>query len=167
MTLKEIEPSCGGNYGSNEIDKKIFDNIIYKLFCHKDFPTILEKYRELDLEEKDESVLFESWCHLENDIKDFKEGINSEKIKVKGKYPIRCDVFEDFFEDDVKELVDKYNDTLNDNELKLEVKSKKKWIILFPYKILDIYIGEQSKSICEEIKKNFKKSQRRNKYRYK
>ena len=58
--------------------------------------------------------------------------------------------------------MDKYNDTLNDNELKLEVKSKKKWIILFPYKILDIYIGEQSKSICEEIK-NFKKSQRNNK----
>ena len=23
MTLKEIEPSCGGNYGSNEIDRKI------------------------------------------------------------------------------------------------------------------------------------------------
>ena len=158
MTLKEIEPSCGGNYGSNEIDKKIFDCIIYKLFGYKNFPPILEKYKELDLEEKDESVLFESWCHLENDIKDFKEGVNSEKIKVKGKYPIRCDVFEDFFEDDVKELVDKYNDTLNDNELKLEVKSKKKWIILFPYKILDIYIGEQSKSICEEIKKILKKA---------
>jgi len=158
MTLKEIEPSCGGNYGSNEIDKKIFDNIIYKLFGYKDFPTILEKYRDLDLEEKDESVLFESWCHLENDIKDFKEGVNSEKIKEKGKYPIRCDIFEDFFEEDVKELVDKYNDTLNDNELKLEVKSKKKWIILFPYKILDIYIGEQSKSICEEIKKILKKA---------
>ena len=158
MTLKEIEPSCGGNYGSNEIDRKIFDNIIYKLFGYKDFPTILEKYRELDLEEKDESVLFESWCHLENDIKDFKEGVNSEKIKEKDKYPIRCDVFEDFFEEDVKELVDKYNDTLNDKELKLEVKSKKKWIILFPYKILDIYIGEQSDSICEEIKKILKKA---------
>jgi len=158
MTLKEIEPSCGGNYGSNEIDKKIFDNIIFKIFGYKDFPTILEKYRELDLEEKDESVLFGSWCHLEDDIKDFKEGVNSEKIKEKGKYPIRCDVFEDFFEEDVKELVDKYNNTINDNELKLEVKSKKKWIILFPYKILDIYIGEQSKSICEEIKKILKRT---------
>ena len=55
-------------------------------------------------------------------------------------------------------MVDKYNDTLNDNELKLEVKSKKKWIILFPYKILDIYIGKQSKSICEEIKNILKKA---------
>ena len=158
MTLKEIEPSCGGNYGSNEIDKKIFDNIINKLFGYKDFLTILKKYRELDLEEKDECVLFESWCQLEDDIKDFKKGVNSEKIKEKGKYPIHCNVFEDFFEEDVKELVDKYNNSLNDNELKLEVKSKKKWIILFPYKILDIYIGEQSKLICEEIKKILKKS---------
>ena len=91
MTLKEIEPSCGGNYGSNEIDKEIFDNIIYKLFGYKGFPSIQEKYKELDLEEKDECVLFESWCQLESDIKDFKEGVNLEKIKEKGKYPIRCD----------------------------------------------------------------------------
>ena len=91
-------------------------------------------------------------CQLESDIKDFKEGVNLWKIKEKGKYPIRCDVFEDFFDEDVKELEDKYNDTININELKLEVKSKKKWIILFPYKILDIYIGEQLKLICEEIK---------------
>ena len=41
--------------------------------------------------------------------------------------------------------MDKQNASLNDNELKLEVKNKKKWIILFPNKILDIYIGEQSK----------------------
>ena len=46
--------------------------------------------------------------------------------------------YEDFFDEDLKELVYKYNDTLNDNELKLEVKSKKKWKILFPYKIFDI-----------------------------
>ena len=67
-------------------------------------------------------------------------------------------LYEDFFDEDVKELVYKYNDTLNDNELKLEVKSKKKWKILFPYKIFDIYIGEKSKSICEEIKKILKKA---------
>ena len=41
--------------------------------------------------------------------------------------------------------MDKQNAYLNDNDLKLEVKNKKKWIILFPNKILDIYIGEQSK----------------------
>ena len=54
--------------------------------------------------------------------------------------------------------MDKYNVTLNNNELKLKVKCKKKRIILFRYKILDIYTGEQSKSICEEIKKILKKA---------
>ena len=98
MTLKEILPSCGGNYGSNEINRKIFDCIIFKLFGYKEFPNILEKYRELDLEEKDENALFESWGHLENDIKDFKEEINLEQIKEKDKYPICCDIFEDFFD---------------------------------------------------------------------
>ena len=37
ITLKEIEPSCGGNYGANEMDKKIFDNIIFKLFDIRTF----------------------------------------------------------------------------------------------------------------------------------
>jgi hypothetical protein len=53
--------------------------------------------------------------------------------------------FEDFLYEDVKELVDKYNDNLNDNELKLEVENKKEWIILFPYKIL-IFILENNQS---------------------
>ena len=35
--LNEIHPSCGGNFGSNEIDKNIFNEIIYKLFKCKDF----------------------------------------------------------------------------------------------------------------------------------
>jgi hypothetical protein len=152
-SLEEIEPSCGGNYGSNEIDKKIFDTIIYQLFGYKDYPSLLKKYRTLDLEEKDESVLFESWCILEKDIKEFKEGVNINKINEKGKYPICCDVFQDFNENiDLKDLIDKYNNSLNDSNLKLEIKSKKKYIILFPYKILDNYIEEQSKLICKEIK---------------
>lgn len=69
--LEEIEPSCGGNYGSNEIDKKIFETIIYQLFGYKDFPSLLNKYQTLDLDEKDEGLLFESWCNLEKDIKEF------------------------------------------------------------------------------------------------
>ena len=55
--------------------------LLYELFDYKDFPTIVEKYRKLNLEEKGESILYESWRHLEDDIKDFKEGVNSEKIK--------------------------------------------------------------------------------------
>ena len=43
--LNEIHPSCGGNFGSNEIDKNIFNEIIYKLFKCKDFNTFYNKYK--------------------------------------------------------------------------------------------------------------------------
>ena len=44
--LNEISPSYGGNFGSNEIDKSIFKDIILKLFgCH-DFNTFYRKYKK-------------------------------------------------------------------------------------------------------------------------
>ena len=52
---------------------------------------------------------------------------------------------------DINDLVDKYNETVKDDDLKLNVRSKKKWIIEFPYKIIENYIEEQSKLICKEI----------------
>ena len=160
MTLKEIEPACGGDYGSNELDKKIFNNIIYKIFGYKDFFSLKEKYQELDLDDKDETVLFESWCNLEKDIKDFKEGINIKKINEKEKYPICCDVFQEFFDEEINlsDLVNNYNITVEDPDLRLEIKSKKKWIILFPYKILDNYIKEQSDLIVKKIKNIIKRT---------
>ena len=65
--------------------------------------------------------------------------------------------YKDFFDEDLKELVYKYNDTLNDNELKLEVKSKKKWKILFPYKILYkvIFVGGYSSNDVMTLKIGF------------
>ena len=31
QTLEEIHVACGGDYGSNQIDKKIFENFIYNI----------------------------------------------------------------------------------------------------------------------------------------
>ena len=44
--LNEIFPSCGGNFGSNEIDKCIYKDIIFKLFGCQDFNTFYLKYKE-------------------------------------------------------------------------------------------------------------------------
>ena len=52
---------------------------------------------------------------------------------------------------DINDLVDKYNKTVKDDDLKLNVRSKKIWIIEFPYKIIENYIEEQSNLICKEI----------------
>ena len=152
--LEEISKPCGGGYGSNEIDKKIFKRIIYELFGYEDYNSVKKKYDELEIRE-DGNVIYDSWCNLERDIKEFKEGSNLEKINKKEKYPICCDVFQELFEnddEDINDLVDKYNKNLNDNELKLSVRSKKKWVIEFPYKIINNYIEEQANSICDEIR---------------
>ena len=88
--LSEIHPSCGGIYGSNEIDRMIFENIINSLFGCKNFKEFLSKYKIKNKESEDEGILFNDWCELEREIKDFKEGTNNIKISNNEKCPIIC-----------------------------------------------------------------------------
>ena len=153
--LEEIKPACGGNYGSNEIDKKIFNELIYDLFGYRNFNEAKKKFKEKNIPE-DEGVFFDDWCELERQIKDFKEGANLEKINNYEKFPIRCSLFQDLFDEDesINDLVNKYNrnNCFFDNDIKLSVKSKNKWIIDFPYKIIYNYIKHQVNDICKTIK---------------
>ena len=154
-SLKEVYSSCGGNYGSNEIDKKIFEDIIDPIFGYKNFEQLLEKYKRLNMNE-DKEIIFDYWCELERQIKDFKEGTNMEKIKSKEKFPVNCSLFQDFFDDDynidITDLINKYNSLQFDENLKLNIKSKKRWIIEFPYQIIYNYIKNQSNLICKSIR---------------
>ena len=43
--LNEIHPACGGKYGSNEIDKLIYEEVIFSLFACKDFNNFYKKYK--------------------------------------------------------------------------------------------------------------------------
>jgi hypothetical protein len=158
--LNEIVPSCGGNFGSNEIDKLIFKEIILKLFGCQDFNTFYLKYKKHngnnnnDNEDNDKGELYNDWTEIEREIKDFKEGATNGKIKKKMKYTINFSLFQDIFDDDVdiSDLVKEYNGNIYDNDLELIVKkNKKKWIIEFPYKIIYNYMKEQANSICKII----------------
>ena len=151
--LEEINAACGGNYGSNEIDKKIFEDLIYKIFGYKDYMSLKKMIKELDIKEDDE-VIFEGWCELERLIKDYKEGANLEKIRKGLSFSINCSLFQDFFDEnqEINDLINKYNNDCNDNELKISIKSKKKWILEFPYKIIYNYIKKQAYLITKTIK---------------
>ena len=87
--MNEIVPSCGGNFGSNEIDKLIFKEIILKLFGCQDFNTFYLKYKKHngnnnnDNEDNDKGELYNDWTEIEREIKDFKEGATNGKIKKK------------------------------------------------------------------------------------
>ena len=155
--LNEISPSCGGNYGSNEIDKYIFKDIILKLFGCQDFNTFYLKYKKRNNEDNgdnDKGELFNDWSELEREIKDFKEGITNEKIENNEKYPLNFSLFQDIFDDDIdiSDLVEEYNSNIFDDSLKLTVKkTKKKWIVEFPYEIVYNYMKMQANSICKII----------------
>ena len=155
--LNEIHPSCGGNFGSNEIDKKIFNEIIYKLFKCKDFNTFYVKYKKNNEDDDDEGQkgqLYRDWYELERAIKDFKEGVTTEKIKNNEKCTVNCSIFRDIFDTDtnINELIKEYNDNIYDEELHLRaLNNKRKWIIEFPYKIIYNYMEEQANSICQII----------------
>ena len=158
--LNEISPSCGGNYGSNEIDKYIFKDIILKLFGCQDFNTFYIKYKKRNndnngnIEDNDKGELFNDWSELEREIKDFKEGITNEKIENKEKYPINVSLFQDIFDEDIEinDLVEEYNSNIYDDSLQLTVKkTKKKWIVEFPYNIVLNYMKNQANSICKII----------------
>ena len=76
-SLKEIESACGGNFGSNEIDKRFFKEIIYRLFGFEDFNSFYKRYKLSKIKDKEtEETLFGEWNELEREIKDFKEGTN-------------------------------------------------------------------------------------------
>ena len=77
-----------------------------------------------------------------------------EKIKNNEKCPINFTLFKDIFDDDIKlnDLINEYNSNIDVNELKLiEQKSRNRWIIEFPYKILYKYMKSQTDSICKTI----------------
>jgi len=156
--LNEISPSCGGNFGSNEIDKYIFKDIILKLFGCQDFNTYYLKFKKRNSidndEDADKGELFNDWSEFEREIKDFKEGVTNEKVEKNEKYTINCSLFQDIFDEDIEinDLVNEYNDIIYDNDIILNVKkNKKKWIIEFPYKIIYNYMKIQANSICEII----------------
>ena len=167
--LNEISLPSGGQLGSNEINKLFLEEIVFKIFDCKDFNNYYQKYKEIhenneDLDkeenededeenEKIEGILFNQWAEFERAINDFKEFTDTKKVKNLESYPINFYLFKDIFKKntDIKSLVNNYNNNCNDNELKLKVTSKKKWIIEIPHKLIYNYIKKQVDSICKII----------------
>ena len=151
--VNEICPPNGGKFGSNEINKIFFEDIVFKIFDCKDYNTFYKKYKEINNNVEDEGTLFNDWYELEREVMDFKEGTNLKNIRENDYYPINFGLFQDIFNSntDINVLVDKYNQNCDNNELKLIIKSTRKWVIGIPFKIIYNYIEKQVISICEII----------------
>ena len=151
--VNEISPPNGGKFGSNEINKLFFENIISKIFDCKDYNSFYNRYIKLNEKVEEDGILYNDWHELEREVMDFKEGTNLVSINENEYYPINFNLFKDIFNDDIdiNILVDKYNKNCAKDELKLKIKSEKKWIIDFPHKIIYNFIKEQVNGICKII----------------
>ena len=124
----EIHLACGGKFGSNEIDRLIYEEIILKIFGCKDFNSFYSKYKRFNKDESDEfGELFNDWSSFEREIKDFTEGVTIEKIYNNEKHCINFSLFKDIFDDDVKlnDLIKEYNYNIYESELYLKEKKAK------------------------------------------
>ena len=89
-----------------------------------------------------------------------------ENVENNERYPINFTIFKSIFDEEninLTDLIKEYNSNIYESELKLkEKKSKNKWIIEFPYKIIYKFIKNQADSICKIINDILSKSGRFN-----
>jgi len=143
--IKEISLPYGGDYGSDEIDKKIYDIVIYKIFGFKDFNELKKKNKEID-SPFEEDILFKEWMV-------FLEGIQAKKKITKnseGKsFTLNCQLFESFIDNNkLQDAIDKYNKSVP-KDWEIEIKTKL-WLSI-PYKIFFDLINEHAKMISNKL----------------
>jgi hypothetical protein len=131
--INELYPPSGGAHGSREINKYILEEIlIKKIFTQEAYDKMQEKMKQ---EGEDSDNLKEGMISLNHDINEFKEFFELGKIDERHK--IKLDIFKFGFEDEpnIEELVKNYNDNAKE-DWKIVIKSKKYWILEFPFKII-------------------------------
>lgn len=145
----EKYPAIGGNYGSEEIDKQMYHEVIRKIFGFEHFQDLKEKNKNIK-EPWDEDILLIEWTKLLKEIQVKK------KIEVKKEdqtkepfFLLNCMLFKDFSEgNDLQALVDKYNQSCRKN-WKVEIHQKSRWWLKFPYQIFYDLINDHALKILD------------------
>ena len=104
--IEELYPPSGGNKGSTYINKAFMEKVIKKIFGEKALNDLFEAVKNNTLEEN-EDFDYDDYMNLLEQIEEFKIGINVNSIN--GSRRINCSVFKNFIEEDISELVRKYN----------------------------------------------------------
>ena len=135
--FNEEYPPIGGNYGCNKINEYFMGRIIKELFgeeCFNETKNNICKNR------------YNEWIEFENKIEEFKKRFIREEL-ISQNYIIDCDIFEHYCNEDIKDLIMKFNDKHRNYELKLH----RSWKILFPFKIIYDLMDELTNKISEYI----------------
>lgn len=147
--ISEKYQAIGGNYGSDEIDKEVFNQVIYKLFGYKDYNSLKLKNEEIGSPWMEESLYCE-WINLQEEIQKKKKINENSKNK---NFILNCQIFQDFTNDiGIEYLVEKYNNTCYTG-WEITIQNAKHWILSLPNKIFFDLINRQALKITEEISK--------------
>lgn len=153
FNIIELYQPVGGADGSREINRYIFQEILVKkLFTKEAYDKIKEKMKQ---EGEDSENLKDDFRRIEDDINKFKHTFELNSIN--GYYKIKFEGFKDGFDEEpkIEELVNNYNQNIK-QDWQIKVKSKNKWILDLPYKILydlfkELIVDKASKYIKEIV----------------
>ena len=150
--IYEKYPPIGGNYGSDEIDKQIFNKVIYKIFGFNDYNSLKKKNEEKGFPWKENEVFIE-WNNLQYEIQGKKKITEDKKEQF---FLVNFGFFQEFTESDIEKLVENYNISCPEG-WKISIKNKKRWILSLPYKIFFDLIEDHAKKIIEQLNKVYQK----------
>jgi len=120
-TFEELYPPVGGDYGANNINALFKDRVLKKLFGEKCYNDVMDNI----------STLYHDWNELEKKIEEFKTSFYNTSQLISS-FQIDCDIFSDYSESEVEELIKNFNSQNPDWQLTLY----RRWRICFPYKII-------------------------------
>lgn len=159
-SIKEIYRPIGGPYGSEEINKEFFYKIFFKLFGYSDYHSLLDKCNYLKkinsqkISSWKDRDLYNEWKVIQEKVSFYKKITNNLRNL---NFTLNCELFEDFRDDSLKVLVDKYNESCQEG-WKIGINNEKKWRLSFPYKIIFDMIENQASKISAQISEVFQNS---------
>ena len=132
--ISEIYPPTGGDYGSREINKYIINTLILGKLISKEARKQIEDILKNKGEESEQ--LKGGFRLIEDDVEIFKRKFDLTKINET--HLLKLDALQDGYETppDLQKLVDNFNNNVKES-WKIKIKSKKRWILEFPYIIIN------------------------------
>ena len=138
--ISEIYPPTGGDYGSRAINKYILDTLILGKLISKEARKQIEDILKNKGEESEQ--LKYDFRLIEDDVETFKTTFDLAKIY--DTYSMNLEALKDGYETppDLQELVDNFNNNIKKESWKIKIKNtknkkKQKWILEFPYVIIN------------------------------
>lgn len=128
--IEELYPPSGGNNGSSYINKQFIERVIKKIFGENAMDELMKRLKNNSINE-DEDIGYDDYMQFLDQIEDFKIGINADSINDTKR--INCTIFENFVNEDISELIEKYNSCCPET---WKINKKFGFKIHFPYQIM-------------------------------